>query len=83
MDYPAVKAAVALIVCSWNDGLASIQSIAEHLDIPMTPHSVAHLVGRSAKRIKKARYRARENTKALRSNAKRRRRKGSQQEAEA
>ena len=65
MGYPAVRAAVALTVCSWNDGLASIQGIAEYLDIPMTPHSVAHLVGRSAKRIKKARYMARENTKAL------------------
>ena len=62
----SLRAAVVLTVCSWNDGLASIQGIVEYLDIPMTPHSVAHLVGRSAKRIKKARYMARESTKAQR-----------------
>ena len=73
MGRSAVSAAVALAVCSWNDGLASIQGIAEYLDIPMTPHSVAHLVDRSVKRIKKARYRAKSRTMVLRSKAKRRR----------
>ena len=73
MGYSAVQTAVALAVCSWNDGLASIEGIADNLQIPITPHSTAHLALTSVRRIKKATYKNKDTTKDLRKKAKRRR----------
>ena len=67
----AVDVACALVVCQWNDGLSSFQTVSDKLGVTITSSSVTHFQKYGANCVKQARYRVTDRAKKLRKRARR------------